>query len=114
MFQPSVHLRFYRLLICCAGAVSLNALAADLPSVSPSVLATAEATTDFCAKANPPAADRYREQARPLLRGVSKDQVAEIRASTEYRRAYDSTTELIAKGSQEDALQACVDSLETR
>ena len=96
--------------LCAAAMLSQFALAGE-PSVSAPALGTIEATLDFCARVNPKAAEQYWQQAKALLQGVSDKTAAEIRKSDEYRQAYDSTAEMIAKVPEQDALRTCVESL---
>ena len=100
-----------QMLSLCAAALLSQLALADEPTISAPALGITEATLDFCAQADPKSADKYWQQAKALLQGVPQKTAAEIRNSNEYRQAYDSTAEMIGKGSHQDALRACQDSL---
>ncbi len=104
-------MKSYRILTFCAAAALARVALAEEAAVSPPGLATAEATLDFCAQADPKSADRYWQQAKALLQGVSEKTAAEIRKSDDYRQAYDSVAEMIGRLPQQEAMRACTESL---
>ncbi len=80
---------------------------ADQPAIGAAALAVTEATLDFCARIDPKSTALYWEQGKSLVQGLDAKAAAEIRNSDEYRRAYDSTAEMLAKAPQDDAMPAC-------
>jgi hypothetical protein len=100
-----------RVLLFWVAAALAPAALADQPAISAPALATAEATLDFCAQADPKSADRYWQQAKVLLQQLSEKTAAEVRKSDEYRQAYDSAAEMIGRVPQQDAIRACTESL---
>jgi hypothetical protein len=99
----------YILIFCTAAALS-RAVAAEEPTLSASALATAEATLDFCTRADPKSSEHYGQQDKLLLQGMTEGRLAEIRASAAYKEAYASAAEAIGKVAEDEALQACRDS----
>jgi len=84
---------------------------ADEPAPQAQALATTEAILEHCAKLNPAAADRYREQAKLLAQGASDEALASVRKSDEYQQSRDSTLESLAKVGEQDAKKACAQNL---
>ena len=89
-----------------AALLSLEALA-EQPAISAPGLGATEATLDFCARIDPKSAQQYWEQAKSLLQGLDAKTAGEIRNTDEYRQAYDTTAEMIAKAPHDDAMRAC-------
>ena len=90
-----------------AALLAQQATPAGQPEISAQALAATEATLDHCAQVDAKSAALYWEQGKSLVQGVSQDAVAKIRNSDEYRQAYDSTAEMIARVPQAEALNAC-------
>jgi hypothetical protein len=70
-----------------------------------------EATLDSCTQADPAGAPEYQERKKALVRDVPEKEVAEARASQEYKDAYDATTTEIGKQPKEKVVEACAASL---
>ena len=52
-------------------------------------------------------ADRLRQMIKQLVQGASEQQLAEVRNSDEYRKAYDSVVDFVAKIDQRNAKNFC-------
>ena len=87
---------------------------ADEPAPEPRVLGTVEAILEYCVKADPPAADRYKEQVKLLAQGISEETLSKLRESAEYQQAHASVDEILAKADERNAKKACQSHLEHR
>jgi len=98
--------------LCLFAAVLVHGLVlADEPAPEAKSLATVEAILQYCARADPAAADQYRDQARLLTQGLSEEMLAKVRKSGEYRQSHESALESLAKAGEQDAKQACAQSV---
>ena len=79
--------------------------AAQLPA--PAALGQMESVLDSCSKANPQSAAEYKKQRERLVQGVSEKDLAEVRASDEYKGAYKEISDRFEKESKEEAVKAC-------
>ncbi|HYL13126.1 MAG TPA: hypothetical protein VEV41_08825 [Terriglobales bacterium] len=105
-------MKIYRIL-CVALAIILPQLAlAKLPFPN-DAFGRVEATLDSCAQADPPSASKYQEAKKALVKDVPEKEVAEARASQEYRDAYDATTTEIGKQPKDKVVEACTASLKS-
>ena len=99
---------------CLGAAIMLPQLAlAELPLPN-ELFGTLEGQLDFCSKVNPQSAARYQEPKKILVRGASEKEVAEARASKEYKEGYDSVTEDLSKQPKGEAAKMCAEALETK
>jgi len=102
----------YRIL-CLVAALAIPQLALAKLPLTNDAFGKVEGTLDFCAQADPPAAPRYKEQKKVLVRGVPERELAEARQTQEYRDAYDWMAAELAKVPKDRAVQACTASLES-
>ena len=73
-----------------------------------------EGALDFCAQADPQSASKYREKKKVLVRGASDQEVAEARASQEYKDGYDATADELGQQPKEQVVKACTAALESK
>ena len=73
-----------------------------------------EGILDFCAKANPQSASKYREQKKALVKGVAEKEVAEARQSQEHKDAHEAVNAELNKQPKAKVVEACTASLEGR
>jgi chaperonin cofactor prefoldin len=93
---------------CLLATIAAPGIAlADEPAPQAQSLAAMETILEHCAKLNPAAADKYREQGKQLAQGASEETLANIRKSDEYQQSRDSTLESLAKSDDETARKAC-------
>jgi hypothetical protein len=90
--------------LCTALAVP-QVFAAELPA--PAALGQVESLLDSCSKANPQSAPDYKKQRERLVQGVSDKDLAQLRASDDYKGAYKEITDRFEKASKDDAVKAC-------
>lgn len=79
--------------------------AAELPA--PAALGQVESLLDSCSKANPESAPDYKKQRERLVQGVSDKDLAELRASDDYKGAYKEISDRFEKVSNDEAVNAC-------
>lgn len=97
---------------CLLAALVAPCLAlAEEPAPQAQTLATLETMLEHCARLNPEAADRFREQAKLVAQGASEEALAKMRKSDEYQKSRDSTLESLAELGDEYAKKACAQSL---
>jgi hypothetical protein len=87
-------------------ALSPLALADGSPP-SAHALGVAESVINYCGPIEPAATDRLRQKVKQLVQGASEQQLAEVRKSDEYRKAYDSVVDFVGKIDQHNAKQFC-------
>ncbi len=93
-------------------ALFVSQLALARLPFSSEALGKVEGTLDFCAQADPPAAAKYQERKKALVKDVPEKEVAEARKTQEYRDAYDWITTELGKVPKDQAVQACAVGLE--
>jgi hypothetical protein len=101
-------------ILCLAAALVLPQLAlAELPFPNDAFGKT-EGILDFCTQVDPQDAPKYQEQKKALVRDVPKKEVEEARQTQEYREAYHSTSDELAKVPKDKAVKACTDFLQRK
>jgi len=103
-------MRIHRILCLSAALLLPTLLLAKLP-FSNDAFGRVEATLDSCAQADPAGAPKYQERKKALVKDVPEKEVAEARASQEYRDAYDATTTEIGKQPKDKVVEACTASV---
>jgi len=73
----------------------------------PAALAQLESLLDSCSEANPQSAPDYKKQRERLVQGVSDKDLAEVRASDEYKGAYKEISDRFEKASKAEAVKTC-------
>jgi hypothetical protein len=105
-------MRLHRI-ACLSALLALPNLAlAKLPPNS--ALGQVEGTLDFCAQIDPQSAAKYQEFKKALVQGEPEKDVAEARASSEYKNAYDAIGEALGKTPKEEAIKACTSLVEKK
>jgi hypothetical protein len=94
-------------LTCLGVAVLLALLARADRSFSKSGLGTVEGTLDYCKQVDAPAAAKYEERKKILVRDVPEEEVAEARASEEYKRAYEKIDAELGKVPKDKMVEGC-------
>jgi hypothetical protein len=94
--------------VLCLGAalVLVPAALAKLPFPN-ETFGKMEGTLDFCAQSDAQSASKYEERKKAMVKGVSEQELAEARATQEYRDGYDSTNAELAKLPKEKVVEAC-------
>ena len=82
------------------------------PSASPQApdphaLGMTEAVFDYCAKADPKGAAKLRARLKRLVQGASRETLAKVRKSDEYRKARSSVDDFLAKVDERNASRVC-------
>lgn len=70
-------------------------------------LGTQEAVLEYCAANDPEGAARIRSGWKRLVQGASKEALADVRASAEYRGAHDAEADFIGKSDPHNAHRLC-------
>jgi hypothetical protein len=98
---------------CLVGAfLVLPAVAgADAPQPDPHALGVAEGMINYCGSVDPASAEQVRQVIKQLMQGASELQLAEVRKSDDYRKAYDSVADFTAKLEPRNAKHFCSESL---
>ncbi|HEY0745102.1 MAG TPA: hypothetical protein VGD63_00270, partial [Steroidobacteraceae bacterium] len=100
-------MRVLKILCVGAGLLIAGSAWADQSAPDPQALGTIEALVGYCSKVAPAEAVKFQEQIKQLLKGQSEKEVAGIRGSDEYRKAYDTMAAFVAKVDQRNAKVAC-------
>jgi hypothetical protein len=97
-----------RVLIGLAAALMSQLTLADTaPVIANSSLGRIEATLAFCATVDPESAAMYQQKAQAFTKGLSAEKLTALRATSDYKTAYDQTGEELAQVSKDTALAAC-------
>jgi len=101
-------------MLCFGAVLALAPLAVAKLQLPNGLFGKIEGALDFCAQANPQGAAKYQEKKKDLVQGASEKEVAEARASSEYKEGYDSATEEMSKQPKDQAVKTCAAALETK
>jgi len=96
-----------RPVLCLLLATAAPGFALSEPALDSEAMAKLQSALDFCSQRNPAAADRYQEQAKRFTQGATEDEVAQLRASEDYKSAYESGLAALREVSEQDAAGAC-------
>jgi len=97
--------------LACAGLALPALVWGEAPPPNAHVLGVAESALNYCGPVDPAAAVRMRTIIEQLIQGVSQQQLSEVRESDEYRKAYDSVTDLVGKVDEHNAKRICAESV---
>src|SRR5882762_6817894 len=106
-------MKMHRILFACLAIMIPQLVNAKLPFTN-DVFGRLEGTLDFCAKADPGSAPKYREFAKVLVKDVPDKELTEARMTAEYKDSYEGIGAELAKVSKDQAIKACKASLETK
>ena len=73
------------------------------------MLGVSESILSYCGSRDPAAAERLRQKVKQLVQGASVKQLAEVRNSDEYRKAYDSVVDFAAKIEEHNLKRFCAE-----
>jgi hypothetical protein len=99
-------------ILCLGAAFVIPQLALAKVPFTNDMYGKVEGILDFCAKANPQSALKYREQKKMLVKDVPEKEVAEARQSQEYKDAHEAVSAELDKQSKEKVTEACAASVE--
>jgi len=99
-------------ILCLGAAFVIPQLALAKLPFSNEVFGRIEGTFDFCAQANPKAAQKYQEGKKQFVRDVPEQEVAEARKTQEYKDAYEWVSGELAKVPKDKAAETCAAALE--
>jgi hypothetical protein len=102
---------FRILILSLIAIVTFSQRAGAKLSMSPQALGFVEGTLDFCAKADPNSADKYKAAGKAFVADATQEELDKARNSGEYKDSYDSTTSDLEKTPKEKAVKACTDFL---
>jgi hypothetical protein len=96
---------------CVSAVLTLAPLAlATLPAPE-GVLGKVEGAFDFCAQADPQSADQYQKKKKEFVKGATDEELAEARASQDYKDGYQSATDEMSKQPKDEAKKTCAAAL---
>lgn len=99
-------MKIYRT-VCLTAALAISSLALAKMPYNNDAFGKLEGTLDFCAQTDAQSAPKYQKRKKALVRDASEQELAEARASREYRDAYDSTSSVLAKAPKENVVEVC-------
>jgi hypothetical protein len=73
----------------------------------PKALALADGRLSYCTKAVPSTAATYQDEVKRLTEGASKQLLAQVRASGEYRKARESIDDFVGRVDEHNAGRVC-------
>ena len=95
--------------LLCAACLQWPVAHADAPLPSARALGLSESMVNYCESRDPAAAEKLRRKIRQLVQGASPQQLAEVRNSDEYRKAYDAVVEFAAKIDEHNVKKFCAE-----
>jgi hypothetical protein len=97
------------LIACLVAIVVLGAphARAQEPGPDPTALGKADALLSYCTKAAPGSRQKYWTQVKALSKDASKEQLAAVRRSEEYRKAHQAVDDFVAKVDSHNAQLLC-------
>ena len=97
-----------RMIACLLGMSLLGPSAwAENLAPDPEALGKADALLSYCTKVAPESAKTYWTQVKSLSKDTSKEKLAAVRRSDEYRRAHQSVDDFVAKVDKHNARLVC-------
>jgi hypothetical protein len=96
---------------CISAILLLGPLALAKLPVPNEVLGRVEGALDFCAQADPQSADKYQAKKKDFAQGATADELADARASQDYKDAYQSATGEMSKEPKEKGKKTCAAAL---
>ena len=96
---------------CLGAAIALPQLALAKMPLPNEAFGRIEGALDFCAQADTGNAAKYQEQKKVLVQGATDDEVAEARASQEYKDNYKASTDELGKQPKDQARKTCAAAL---
>jgi hypothetical protein len=103
--QLAMRFRFLSLVWLCGTLAIPQVFAAEKPA--PAALGLMESVLDSCSKAIPASASDYEKERKEVLQGVSDQDLTELRASDEYKGAYQQISDRFEKASKAEAGKTC-------
>jgi hypothetical protein len=101
--------------LLCGAYVLLGArptkVLADEPAPNAHAIGIAESMLKYCARVDADVALKLRDKVRTLEQRASRDELARLRSSDEYRKAFDSVTYFTGKVDEHNAKRLCSESL---
>lgn len=101
-------------IVCLFAALAIPPFALAKLAIPSGILGKVEASFDFCAKLNPQSAAKYAEKKKAFVQGASDQELAEARASKEYKEGYDAGTDEMGKEPKDEAKKMCAAALESK
>jgi hypothetical protein len=92
----------------------LTSLAFAKLAIPNDILGKIEGALDACAKANPQSASKYAAKKKELTQGATDQELAEARASDDYKQGYAAGADEIEKQPKDEAKKACAAALESK
>ena len=81
----------------------------DGATPSARLLGVTESVLNYCGSRDPTAAARLRQRIKELVQGASEQQLAEVRNSDDYRKAYDSVVDFASKVDEHNVRRFCAE-----
>jgi len=92
---------------CFSAVLVLAPLAVGKLPVPNETFGRIESALDFCSQADPDSASKYQERKKALVQEASEQEIAEARASKEYKDGYEATSEDMGKQPKEQVKKTC-------
>jgi hypothetical protein len=101
-------------IVFVSGILTIAPLAlATLPAPK-GVLGKVEGALDFCAQTDQQSAEKYQQKKKALVKGASEKELAEARASQEYKDGNQSATDELLNEAKDDVKKSCSAALEAK
>lgn len=100
--------------ILCLSALALPLIAHAKLALPNETFGRIEGALDFCSQLDSQSAAKYQEQKKVLVQGASEEEVAQARASQEYKEGYAAATEEMGKQPKAEVAKTCAAALESK
>jgi hypothetical protein len=98
--------------VACGGCfLPLLAYGDQATSVQAKSLAVVDRVLQYCSSVDPGVASKLRQKIKDLTKGLTDQQVADLRQTEEYQAAYASIEEFVGKVDEHNAKKVCSESL---
>jgi hypothetical protein len=101
-------------IVCLSAVLALAPLALAKLALPNDAFGRIEGSLDFCAQVDPDSAAKYQEHKKILVQGASDQEVAEARASKEYKDGYAAADDELGKQPKDRVKKTCAAALETK
>lgn len=95
--------------VACAGWMLSPLAYGEPPAPTARLLGVTESILNYCGPREPSAAARLRQKIKQLVEGASEQQLAEVRQSDDYRKAYESVVDFAAKIDEHNVKRFCAE-----
>ena len=100
-------MKYFRNFCLTAVLIAVPQMAPAAPPMEPMTLGGLEATVDFCKQVDSKSAAKYDELDKKFTEGMTEKEIADARASKDYKDAHAAITAALKKTPADKAVETC-------